>query len=230
MIRAINYLIDVLFVAVVFVVSLIVIYMLYDAAVVANGSELNEDIVVVEPKEDNDDDFDLAELKKINANIVGWIRIDDTNINYPVLQAKDNSYYLSRNYRDEFAVAGSVFLDYRDDILESDFFIIYGHRMSYGKMFSDITKFAEQKYFEDHLGGVLYSDKKVFRLETVGFGKIKANEKDVYGIHRNDDKVIGILKQKSYYWKTNNADRYVLLSTCDGKDKTLRNVLLLAVK
>lgn len=102
--------------------------------------------------------------------------------------------------------------------------------MSYGKMFSDVTKYSEQKFFNDHLGGVLYSDEKVFRLEAIGFAKISANEKDIYGIHRDADKIVGILKQKAYYWRTKNADRYILLSTCDGRDKSLRNVLLLAVQ
>ena len=90
-------------------------------------------------------------------------------------------------------------MDYRDDILLDDFLIIYGHRMSYGKMFSDVTKYAEQGFFNDHLNGALYSEDAVFGLEAIGFAKISSNEKDIYGIHRNTDKIISILKQKSYY-------------------------------
>ena len=198
MIKTISRCIDILFVFVVCMSVLILTYVLYDTVVVANSSELEEDIAVIEPKKD-DDDFNFDELKRLNSNIVGWIRIDDTNINYPVLQTDDNSYYLSRNYRDEFSVAGSIFLDYRDDILLDDFLIIYGHRMSYGKMFSDVTKYAEQGFFNDHLNGALYSKDAVFGLEAIGFAKISANEKDIYGIHRNTDKIISILKQKSYY-------------------------------
>lgn len=198
MIRAIGRCIDMTFVVVLFIFVLIFAYVLYDTAAVANGSELEEDIVAIEPKKD-DDDFNFDDLKRLNPNIVGWIRIDDTNINYPVLQTNDNTYYLSRNYRNEFAVAGSIFLDYRDDMLEDDFLIIYGHRMSYGKMFSDVTKYAEQGYFNDHLNGTLYSGDMVFKLEAVGFAKVNANEKDIYGIHRNTDKIISILKQKAYY-------------------------------
>ena len=168
MIKTISRCIDILFVFVVCMSVLILTYVLYDTVVVANSSELEEDIAVIEPKKD-DDDFNFDELKRLNSNIVGWIRIDDTNINYPVLQTDDNSYYLSRNYRDEFSVAGSIFLDYRDDILLDDFLIIYGHRMSYGKMFSDVTRYAEQGFFNDHLNGALYSEDAVFGLEAIGF-------------------------------------------------------------
>ena len=90
MIKTISRCIDILFVFIVCMSVLILTYVLYDTVVVANSSELEEDIAVIEPKKD-DDDFNFDELKRLNSNIVGWIRIDDTNINYPVLQTDDNS-------------------------------------------------------------------------------------------------------------------------------------------
>ena len=149
----------------------IVGYVLFDMNAVAKGSELDEDIMMVEPK---NNDFDISKLKEINSDIVGWITINNTDINYPILQADDNGHYLSRNYRNEFATAGSIFLDYRDNFIDDVFLIIYGHRMSYGKMFSDVTKYSEKDYFDEHLDGELYigNDKK--KLEVIGFAKISA--------------------------------------------------------
>lgn len=71
----------------------------------------------------------VKELQKENADIVGWLEIDDTNINYPVLQGEDNDYYLKHNYKYEYISTGSIFLDKDYDWNKpSENLLIYGHR------------------------------------------------------------------------------------------------------
>src|SRR5699024_6233805 len=70
------------------------------------------------------------DLHEINEDIIGWITINDTKINYPILQAEDNDYYLDRNYKHEDSPAGSIFMDYRNDVEQDNRnTIVYGHRM-----------------------------------------------------------------------------------------------------
>lgn len=174
------------------------------------------------------DEVDFDGLRVINPKIIGWIKIIGTNIDYPVLQGIDNDYYLSRNYLDEFATAGSIFLDYRNNVSNDDFLIIYGHRMSIGKMFSDITKYEKEVYFNSHLDGVFYTEHKKWSLRVVGFAKISADNQMVYGNFSRES--ADYLKNNSMYWRDEAGKRFLLLSTCDAKNKSMRDVLLLIME
>ncbi|MCM3112708.1 class B sortase [Lederbergia lenta] len=86
-------------------------------------------------------------LFAINDDIEGWITIDNTMIDYPILQSSDNSYYLNRNYRHKKTRAGSIFMDFRNEIQASNKnTIIYGHRMKDGSMFGQLDKFLDQAF------------------------------------------------------------------------------------
>lgn len=91
-------------------------------------------------------------LLEENADVVGWITVEGTQIDYPVVQAEDNFHYLTRNFYHEESRAGSIYMDYRNDIrLENEKnVVLYGHRMRDGSMFENITKFLEKDFFEEH--------------------------------------------------------------------------------
>ena len=80
----------------------------------------------------------VEELQKENEEIIGWIEIEETNINYPVCQAKDNDYYMKHNYKKEYSNDGSIFLDkdYKWNPPSSNL-LIYGHNNKNGTMFED---------------------------------------------------------------------------------------------
>lgn len=93
----------------------------------------------------------FEELQQINEDIVGWISIDDTKIDYPILQAPDNDYYLSRNYEHSETAAGSIFMDYRNDVKEYEpNVVVYGHRMKDNSMFNSLKDFLDEDFFYDH--------------------------------------------------------------------------------
>ena len=93
----------------------------------------------------------LEELQKENEEIIGWIEIAETNINLPVCQAQDNSYYLTHNYKKEKATSGALFLD-KDFNLDkpSTNYLIYGHRNKNGTMFEDLMKYKDEQFFKSH--------------------------------------------------------------------------------
>lgn len=93
----------------------------------------------------------FEKLLTINENIVGWITIPNSQLNNPVMYSGDNDYYLHHNYLDEESRAGSVFMDFRNDVEElARHTILYGHVMRNGSMFGELDKFAEQSYADEH--------------------------------------------------------------------------------
>ena len=96
----------------------------------------------------------LDKYKKLysqNKSLIGWLKIDDTNIDYPVMQTVNNEYYLDHNYTQEYDKNGSIFLDKDCDITNPGTnMIIYGHHMKSGKMFGNLDKYSSKKYYEEH--------------------------------------------------------------------------------
>lgn len=94
---------------------------------------------------------ELMKLQAINPRIVGWLTLEGTRLNNPVLQAADNDFYLRHNYKDEESRGGSIFMDFRNDADElGRHTIFYGHVLRNGTMFGDLAKFAEQTYANEH--------------------------------------------------------------------------------
>ncbi|MCD8370645.1 MAG: class B sortase [Clostridiales bacterium] len=111
-------------------------------------------------------DFDalLAE----NPDTVGWIRVPDTRIDYPIVQADDNSRYLHTDFNGADSVYGTIFLDCDSDSdLRGWNSPLYGHHMKDGSMFKDVVKFKEKDFFDEHRYFEIYTPEQTIRLQTV---------------------------------------------------------------
>jgi len=113
----------------------------------------------VEPEEEKTETKEIRvispkykELYDLNNDLAGWISIEDTRVNLPVMQTVfDEMYYLHRNFDKEEDRAGLPFIDYRCDTDDrSTNIIIYGHNMKNGDMFHDLLNYESKEYFEDH--------------------------------------------------------------------------------
>lgn len=86
-----------------------------------------------------------------NKSLIGWLKIDDTNIDYPVMQTANNEYYLDHNYDQEYDKNGSLFLDKDCDVVHRNTnLIIYGHHMKSGKMFGNLNMYSSEDYCKKH--------------------------------------------------------------------------------
>lgn len=86
-----------------------------------------------------------------NKKMIGWIKIDDTQIDYPVMQTANNEYYMDHNFNQEYDRNGSLFLDKDCDIVHRNTnLIIYGHHMKSGKMFGGLNKYSSEEYCKSH--------------------------------------------------------------------------------
>lgn len=91
-----------------------------------------------------------TELAEENPELFGWIRIDDTPVNYPVMHTPDNpEKYLRRDFAGKHSMAGTIFLDYRCSA-DSDNLIVYGHNMKNKTMFGSILNYQDNAYWKEH--------------------------------------------------------------------------------
>lgn len=92
---------------------------------------------------------DFAELKRINSDVIGWIQIPGTKINYPIVQGDDNEYYLTHTVNGEENSGGAIFMDAAiEDRFEDKNAIIYGHNLKSGAMFSRLNRYARKSFWD----------------------------------------------------------------------------------
>lgn len=160
---------------------------------------------------------DSAEAFVWPDEMVAWLKIDGTHIDYPVMQGGDNKWYLTHDYLGREAMSGSVFLDYRNrQDFSDDLSIIYGHRMNNDLMFSDVAKFADAEYFEEHRNGLLKTPNGEYELRVVAHNILSAEDnayEEVSGAS------LGL-----------GSGKYLLLSTCNRSGRMKRDVLIMEIK
>lgn len=103
---------------------------------------------------------EYSNLYKANPDIIGWVTVDDTKIDYPVMQTQgDPEYYLRRGFDGQSTSSGTPFMDAASDIfIPTSNFLIYGHNMKNGTMFHDLLKYDSKDFWEEH---------KTFRFDTI---------------------------------------------------------------
>lgn len=131
-----------------------------------SASKADETIVAEVVDEDDDNPIDWEKVKAMSPNIIGWIMIPGTKINYPILKGDDNEHYLTNNYADEYDVLGSIFMDYRQsaDMTDLNTFI-YGHTVNPdapSPKFGELNKYFNQDYFNEHKTVFIYTPTEAF--------------------------------------------------------------------
>ena len=179
----------------------------------------------------------LEELEAKNSDFTMWLYIEDTNINYYVLQAKDNDFYLYKNIDKKYFKAGSLFLDFRmdPDNLKGHT-IIYGHNMHNKSMFYDLKKFLDKEFFESHPYFYTYSLNevtvwKIFSVRTTTtdeyYIKTAFASKDSYYSFIEDFKLKSLYRSDVILTA---EDDVLTLTTCHKYDVSNGRLVVHAVK
>ena len=112
--------------------------------------------------------IDFEALWEKNPDVIGWITIEGTHIDYPILYSGDNDYYLHHDIDGNETAAGSIFLDLEDKTdMTSRHNVIYGHRMKDGSMFKDVIRFREEQFFKEHPYYTIYLPDREIRLKVI---------------------------------------------------------------
>ena len=176
-------------------------------------------------------DFDA--LKSINSDIVGWIYMEGSEINYPIVQSEDNSYYLKHLFDRSSNSSGCIFLDCRNTSNFTDrHSIIYGHHMKNGTMFSGLDSYKSQEYYDAHPQMLLMTPEQNYVIEIFA-GYVASVSDDAWQLsfESEEDFVdwIGRAIDRSCFasgMTPADNDRIITLSTCSYEFDNARFVLL----
>lgn len=183
----------------------------------------------------------LEELQKENNEIIGWLEIEDTNINLPVCQTTDNDFYLTHNYKKEKSKGGSLFLDKNFDLINgSSNYLIYGHRNTQGLMFEDLLKYSKEDFYNNHktIKFTTNKDDSVYEIMSVFYSRVYyKKEKDVFRyynfVNANNEEeyndFVNNCKKSSIYdtgVTANYGDQLLTLSTCEYSQEDGRFVVV----
>lgn len=213
-----------------------IIYSLYNIYIWKKNVDKNNEIkqitkkhVKEEKKSEKDEvkeykiDFDA--LKKSNSDTVGYIKVNNTNIDYVVVQTKDNSYYLNHNFNKEKNRAGWIFLDYRNKLDGSDKnTIIYGHNMKDGSMFETLSNVLQKWWYEDSNNYIVTftTEEKTFMYQVFSTYDIKNEDyyiKTKFNSDNDYEKFLKTIKSRSnhdYGIELTKDDTILTLSSCLG--------------
>ena len=175
---------------------------------------------------------DLDALREVNPDVIGWIRIPGTKIDYPLLQGADNEYYLKHTWKGHRNVVGSVFMECQNSPLFTDWnTILYAHNMNNGTMFAPLHKFKRQDFWQTHPYVYIVTDAGVLRYEI--FSSYSAEVGSLtYGLSFNQPETraefLTMALEKSQI-DTGIApeltDQILTLSTCSGAGYETRRVV-----
>lgn len=170
-------------------------------------------------------DEPLQEEKRISENQIAWITVNDTDIDYPVMQGKDNYEFLNKDPYGEFSLSGSIFLDSNNDPdLGDEYSLIYGHHMAHGAMFGALDAFQDRAYFDAHRTGTITTKTSVFDFETFAVCSADATNYTLFDPRgRTSWEILAFLKGNAmHYTDPPEGERIVALSTCSGGTSIMR--------
>lgn len=212
------------------------------AEIVEQNAESSE-TEATEPSENTEPVIlpEYAELYEQNSDIVGWITIPDTKINYPVMQSPDNpNFYLKHGFDKAYSDYGCPYVSEECDVNKpSDNLIIYGHNMKNGSMFSALNQFKNKDFWEEHRAvyfNTLY-EKQTYEIVAVFKTVVYTDSADEFRYYRfvdagtpeQFDEYIFEVTARAFYDMGVSAeygDKLITLSTCEYSNKNGRLVLV----
>mgnify|MGYP005940838737 FL=1 len=199
-----------------------------------------EDLIeIVEENIENQEErkIDINKLYEENKDIVGWLKIDNTTINYPIMQnINDPNYYLRRDFYKNYSSYSTPYMAKQCN-LNSDNIVIYGHHMKNNKMFGELEKYKSKDFYNNHKIITFTTLEKEYSYEIFAVFKTTVYTKNTFRYYENinfENKkmyndFINICKDKSLYQtgiEIKDKEKLITLSTCEYSNKNSRLVIV----
>ncbi len=174
-------------------------YCLWDNNRIYSAAEnVQAELLDLKPKISEDATSDngptFAELLDINPNVCAWVTLDNTGVDYPVLQGETNLDYINTDVYGNFALAGSIFLDSFNNRSFADCYsVLYGHHMENGGMFGDLDLYKDETFFEENQTGTLILPDRTYNLQVFACMVVPASENRIFTPSTWDKGVEGLL-------------------------------------
>lgn len=157
----------------------------------------------------------FAELRALNPDVCGWLTLDDTRIDFPVVQGADNMVYVNTDVYGNFSLSGAIFLDSRCQAdFTAPYSIVYGHHIEDGGMFGDIVQFTQSDYFAAHTTGTLITDDTAYNIALFACVQADAYDPVLYDPAQSPDALLAYIKAHAVQYRTPGSGPVVAFSTC----------------
>ncbi len=166
--------------------------------------------------------YTFEEIKKINEDVVGWIHINNTHIDYPVTQGDDDVEYANKDVFKKSSLTGSIYLAAQNNKdFKDEYNVIYGHHVDNGSMFGDLSKYTNKKYFLSHRDGFLQTPKANYKIKIFAVAELDAYDDLIYTLYdrnrKNYDTWLDYVKSHSKHYTRKDKERIekiIAFSTC----------------
>ena len=214
-------------------------YALWDnSRIYTSASNVQADMIKIKPAVEEDGGASFEELLSVNPDVCAWVMVDNTKIDHPVLQGSTNLTYINRDVYGNFALAGSIFLDTRNERDFSDAYsLLYGHHMENSGMFGDLDLYKDQSFFDDNKTGMLILPDRSYNLEIFACLLVEAGEDTVFDPELWQTDINGLLsfaENNSLHLRQKTIDtlkqmenpQILALSTCSTEFTDARTIIL----
>lgn len=214
-------------------------YALWDNNRVYTAAEdVQADMIKIKPVVEKDGGASFEELLAINPDVCAWVMVDNTNIDYPVLQGSTNLTYINRDVYGNFALAGSIFLDTRNGRDFSDAYsLLYGHHMENSGMFGDLDLYKDQSFFDENKTGMLILPDRSYNFEIFACLLINAGEDAIFDPEQWQTDINGLLsfaEENSLHLREETIEKVkqmenpkvLAFSTCSTEFTDARTIIL----
>lgn len=209
-------------------------YSLWDSYMINQGAFLGSDLLKYKPVESGDGgqvNYSLEELLVLNPDTRGWLTIDDTHIDYPVVQGETDMDYINTDIFGEFSLSGSIFLSCLNSPDFSDSYnLVYGHHMDNGGMFGDVMEFLDQEYFDTHQTGTLFLPESTWKIQLFACIETDSYDNLIYNVGPDyqTGELLDYLKSSSTQYRdigVTTEDKLISFSTCKDAETNGRAIL-----
>ncbi len=174
-------------------------------------------------------------MRELSEDAVAWLTVDNTGIDYPVMQGNDNSEYLNKDPYGNYSLSGSIFLDSRcDGEFKGDYSLLYGHHMEYGAMFGALDEFIKPDYFNSHkTGSLVTSGGDVYSITFFACIKAQASERIIFDpTNVTKSTLMKYLEKNAKIFEkpTDDKLRIIALSTCQSAETIERMIVFGVLK
>ena len=229
--RLLNIIIDILLIIIIifciYKISLWFIDNYKSSKVKSNYKDIQDKIDNSKTNKIKEDEIDIKKLKEKNPDTIGWLKVKNTKISYPIVKSTDNDYYMTRSYDKTYNSAGWPFVDYKNKLDGTDKnIVIYGHNRKNGDMFGTLDKTLKENWYtkKENKEILLITEDEIQKYEVYSVYEV-LNEEYYITTNFTDEEYNTFLdtvsKRSIYNFNTNiDSSRTTLtLSTCSNNDK-----------
>lgn len=219
-------------------------YALWDnAQVYAAVDDVQSELMKLKPETTEGGEASFEELRTVNPDVCAWLTLDNTEIDYPILQGKDNLSYINTDVYGNFAMAGSIFLDSGcDNTFHEKYSLLYGHHMANSKMFGDLDLYEDLTFFHGNTTGMLILPDCSYALEIFACLRVSASEDAIFMPQQWQTETNGLLdfvSSNAMHIHQDTMERIgtsedfsqiLAMSTCSSEFTDARTVILAVMK